>query len=136
MSIVDGAKHKMNKHSTIKINQLALDVSLGWTEEERKNLQTVYLDIQLKFTKLPKACETDDLNDTVCYDKLISTLKNALRERQFRLLENLAKEIYFIIKSCLAMEVRINLTITKHPQIKDLASVSFHYGDEEIAWSS
>lgn len=114
----------------ITLQQLELKVRLGFSEAERASLQPVWVTLDLTFSHPPKACSTDDLKDTICYDTLISNIKKNLAGREFRLLEYLAQEIVQIIKQESGNEMRILVSITKKPAIPDLlGGATFTYGD-------
>ncbi len=118
--------------SALFIQGLEFDVYLGWPDDERKEKQTVLLDIEINFHKPPTACETDQLQNTVCYSALVDYLREQFRERKFRLLEHLTHEIYRITKTKLAdANAKIYVQITKRPPIPGLThGVCFGYGDK------
>lgn len=114
----------------ITLQQLELNVHLGFSEEERAILQPVWMTLELTFNQPPKACITDDLKETICYDTLISKIKKNLAGREFRLLEYLAHEIIQMIKQESGNEIHILVSITKKPAIPDLlGGATFTYGD-------
>ncbi|MHB1222296.1 MAG: dihydroneopterin aldolase [Gammaproteobacteria bacterium] len=116
--------------SSLKINQFALAVFLGWSAEERAATQKVALDIYLIFAKAPTACLTDDLKDTICYFELTEKLRNSFANRTFKLIEHLAHEVYQLIKTNTPTDTLVTVKLTKHPDIKDLqGGVCFSYGD-------
>jgi FolB domain-containing protein len=120
----------MTMYSSITLNNLELSVNLGWPQGERIKPQIVALDVTLHFLSLPSACMSDQLTDTYCYDQLIKTIKNSLSARNFRLLEHLAHEIYYIIKQALAPDIKVNIRLTKKPAILNLTGgVTFCCGD-------
>lgn len=116
--------------SSLYINGFELHVHLGLSDEERAQPQTVVLDIQLKFSEPPKACATDQLEDTYCYSTLTQWIAKQLQEKQFHLLEHLAHEIYQLIKNHISDQTQIQLCITKFPPIAGLTGgASFAFGD-------
>lgn len=117
--------------SSISLHALELLVHLGWTEGERSQAQIVTLDAVIQFANPPKACATDQLEDTYCYDYLVTTLKTHLITQSFRLIEHLSQQIYLWLKTLLPMDSSISVRITKQPAITQLAGVSFSYGDSK-----
>lgn len=116
--------------TTLHIKDLSLHVHLGWTDKERAEQQTVWLDLFIEYPTAPKACLTDDLADTVCYDQLISSLATTVKSTPFRLIERLADAIYQHTKSLLPEQSKIKVAITKYPHLEHLnKGVAFHYGD-------
>lgn len=119
----------MSTHNLLAINGLELTVFLGWPDEERLQKQTVWLDVKMQFPSAPTACVSDDLNDTVCYQKLIELLRQHLSETPFKLVETLTHEIYTFIQAMVPAQTKISIALTKQPkQIQGLANVTYHYG--------
>src|SRR5687768_4437996 len=107
--------------SSLTLQGLAFDVFLGWPDKEREQKQSILLDIELCFNHPPRACSTDDLADTHCYDELVSNIKQHLRERSFRLIEHLGKELYqYIRHEFTPHDASLNIRITKKPPIPNL----------------
>lgn len=83
----------------LEINNFILSVLLGATKEERSIPQNISMDIKILFTKSPKACITDNLEDTICYDKLLKLVQEFCINKEFNLIENLAYAIYHFLQS-------------------------------------
>jgi len=114
------------------LNQLELKVHLGWEDWERAHLQTVWVDIHLEFEKPPRACFTDSLEDTICYDSLTTQIKRVCAQQSFRLVEYLAQIIYQTIRDDCTLPIRIKISVRKKPVIDDLnGGVQFCYGELE-----
>lgn len=119
----------MTTHNVLAINNLELNIHLGWPDEERLQKQTVWLDVKMQFHAAPKACASDQLDDTVCYQQLIGNLRQHLAEKQFRLVEHLTHDIYDFIQAAAPKETKISVVLTKQPkQIQGLGNVTYHYG--------
>jgi|SRR5579862_7347068 len=122
----------MKNKTRITLYQLELNLFLGASEKERSQPQTVLLDIDIDFQAPPKACLTDQLNDTDCYDSLIQRIAREITPRSFHLLEHLTHEIYQIIKKTFIQPVSIHVKVTKKPLLSGaqvIAGASFCYGD-------
>lgn len=120
---------KLTSH--LSIRNLELSINLGWRHKERQHEQSVLLDVDIYFAKPPKATQTDQLKDTLCYATLIEAIHENLGEKKYKLIEHLSYDIYHIIKKCLPIPAKIMIHLTKYPQIKGLpGGVCFHYGDE------
>lgn len=104
---------------------------LGWTEAERQQTQPVDLAVHLRFPQAPKACDSEQLDETICYDSLVSFIKTLCAEQSFQLIERLGAWLYNNIKHFLGSDVDVWLQVTKvYPPISDLSrGVSFTYGD-------
>lgn len=116
--------------TSLSLRGLELSVRLGWPDNERKEPQTVQVDIDIAFPSPPKACETDHLDDTFCYAKLSALMREKIAARSIHLIEYLSHEIYHIVKSTLPPDTKITVRIYKHPKIEGLTQgVCFSYGD-------
>lgn len=121
--------------SSIVLHSLELSVHLGWSDAEQLQQQIIVTDIKILFLQPPKACLTDNLADTFCYDELTQKIKQKASSKSFRLIEHLGHELYQTIKLTLLHDSAVSLRITKKPPIPNLkGGVSFCYGDEDIAW--
>lgn len=122
----------MTTKCSLIIKNFELTVSLGWTEEERSHKQTVRLDIELRFPNPPMACQSDELNETYCYDDLTNKVRDYVADKSFRLVEYLSGEIYLLVKKQMHHSVLVKIELTKHPVIANLnGGVKFSYGDFE-----
>ena len=123
--------------SSLALNGLQLSVFLGVYPEEKIKQQTVNIDAIVRFPTPPKACESDRLDDTYCYDKIIKYLKEQLGTRRFQLVEHFSQTLYELLKAYFPAGVALAVRVTKQPGIPELTrGVSFEYGDAEAAWSS
>lgn len=113
----------------IVLHKLELSIHLGWPESERLLKQNVMVDIDIHFSEPPRACLTDQLEDTYSYETLSNAIKEKITSRQFRLIEHLGHEIYQHVKILLPKATLVTICITKKPPILNLAEVSFWYGD-------
>lgn len=75
---------------TLFLREVKLDVVIGLYEWERVTAQTVVLDIDIR---LPtgRACQSDDVADTIDYGALVKRLEQAYAEARFTLVEALAQ---------------------------------------------
>jgi len=122
----------MKPRAQLNLDQLELNLALGWSEAERAQKQIILVDIMINFAEPPKACITDQLEDTYCYDTLIKQLVETIAPKSFKLIEHLAREIYLLIKKFFTQPVAINIAITKKPNLSTdvtLKGASFSYGD-------
>jgi len=118
-------------HSALFVRALELNVNLGWRRKERSKEQSVLLDLDIRLPKPPKACVTDELDDTVCYASLSDQIRAELGDKKYRLIEHLSRDIYDIVIKQLPKKSRLIVRITKFPKIKGLiGGVSFEYGDK------
>ena len=81
-------------NSTLQINKLILSINIGVTAEERATPQDIEFDISIHFNSLPKACSSDNINDTICYASLVKTIKSLCSNKEFHLIEHLCSCVY------------------------------------------
>lgn len=112
----------------LSLHQFSLAVSLGCGEAERAHLQQVLIDITLQFEKLPQACSSDTLTDTICYATLVKNIYEFCENKSFKLLEHLTYQIYGFIRSQLA-GLPVTIKITKFPPTADLDRCTFTISD-------
>jgi dihydroneopterin aldolase len=121
---------KKTLFSSLHIQQYELTVFLGWPKEERRRKQSVWMDMDIVYPTPPKACRTDELDDTTCYHQLTDLIQKQLANQKTHLIEQLSYEIYLIAKSQLPKKVKVAVRITKYPAMKALkGGVCFRYGD-------
>jgi dihydroneopterin aldolase len=117
--------------SSLSINRLRLLVSLGCSVEERKVLQYVSFDVQIRFSTLPSGCVTDSLEQTVCYAKLCQKIKDVCDLQEYQLIEKLGWDVYQAVREFLPQDTFLWLRATKeHPPVAHLEGGSaFSIGD-------
>jgi dihydroneopterin aldolase len=120
----------MTINTSLAIQRLELDVNLGCYAIERSQKERIRCDINIRFAEPPAGCDSDQLEDTHCYNQLIADIKHYLKDRDFQLIEHLAKTLYSYIKDYFSNTILLSLKITKNPPIPNLIEgVSFSYGD-------
>ena len=125
----------MKQKCRLWLRDLELSVNLGWPEEERHEAQIIGLDVEIYFPQPPRACISDQLDDTICYASCIAELKQQLAGKHYKLVEHLSHDIYTALKSLLPTETKVVLHVAKHPQIDGLTGgICFSYGDEHTEW--
>lgn len=127
---------KTTSHRTVPpavmiINDLEFLVRLGWSEKERQKKRRVLLNVTIHFKKAPRACLTDQLDDTLCYHQLSMLLQEKIGNRTFKLIEYLAQDVYSFIKKEVPKNTAVTVSVVKYPKIKGLkGGVCFHYGEK------
>jgi dihydroneopterin aldolase len=114
--------------SKLVLKQLQLMVHLGVTAAERAKSQQVTLNITIKFPKVPL---TDKLADTICYDKLTTAITEFCHNKEFNLIEYMAKQLYDFIKQQIPVKYKLQLSLTKIPPITNLDKSIFTISDWE-----
>ena len=111
--------------SRLNLQQLILFVHIGVSLEERRDMQKVYVNIEIDYSSIPTACKQDVLNDVVCYDRLAKTLQKVCNVKTYRLIESLSYTLFEETKKCLTTSAKISLTVTKNPPMDNLQQASF-----------
>ncbi len=115
----------------LELRDLVLGIHLGCTEDERRRPQDVSFSIFFRFLKQPSACQTDRLEDTICYARVRDLLEQETRDREFQLIEYLGQEIFRRLKGAFGDEALICLQVHKlKPPVLNLRGGSlFRIGD-------
>lgn len=94
---------------TIFISELKVQTKLGVPDWERMVPQTIILDIEMGYD-LAKACNSDDIADTVDYGAVVERIRETLSTHSFKLVEALAEHVSQLILtefSALSVKVRV-----------------------------
>ena len=118
-------------HPELTIKGITLPLRLGYSAEERLNPQPVEIDLTIRFETPPRGMVTDRLEDTVCYDGLVSAIKQVVTNREFSLVEYLAKEIFDSLRDIVESEHELRVTVRKvSPPIPEITKgAEFTVGD-------
>lgn len=94
---------------TIFLSEVKVQTKLGVPEWERMIPQTIILDIEIGYD-LSKACQSDDVNDTIDYGAVVNRVRETLQENSFQLVEKLAEHLcQLILKEFNALSVKIKV---------------------------
>lgn len=94
---------------TIFLSEVKVQTKLGVPEWERMTPQTIILDIEIGYD-LSKACQSDDVNDTIDYGTVVNRVRETLQENSFQLVEKLAEHLcHLILKEFNAQSVKIKV---------------------------
>ena len=94
----------------ININNLVFFAYHGALEEETRLGQRFHIDLSCGLD-LSKASQTDKLEDTICYTKIVEAIEHIVTKFQFKLIERLAgailDEIFKLDPRILELKIRI-----------------------------
>lgn len=76
----------------ITIKGLRLFAYHGVNQEEKENGQSFVIDLDY-FLPLEGACQSDDLNDTVSYAKVVKTIRRVFTAEKYDLIERAAQAV-------------------------------------------
>ena len=117
--------------ATLTLDKLQLDLHIGAGEEERRTTQKIWVHLVFVFPLPPKACQSDKLEDTVCYHDICIKIKNYCHNKSFKLIESLAYQLYVVLREDIDPTVTLSLTVEKcNPPIEGLVgSTRFTYSE-------
>ena len=81
---------------TIFLSEVKVETKLGVPEWERQTPQTILLDIEIAMPH-SRACQTDAIDDTIDYGKVVARIRQTLAEHSFQLVEALAEHVCQLI---------------------------------------
>lgn len=103
----------MSAKVTLTIQQIALDVVLGVYAEERQKPQQVMVDIDFAFQQPPKGCQTDALQDTICYVEISQLLQTECDKKDYHLVEHLVWQLSEVLVRYMKKPVDIKIKAYK-----------------------
>ena len=99
------------KHTSLIIQDLALQVRLGCLPDERVTPQEVRISVEFRFPEPPRANCSDELTDTICYAEVCEALKTIADEQEYKLIERLAQRLWEKLSSI--TDVPFSLSVHK-----------------------
>ncbi|MEZ4586693.1 MAG: dihydroneopterin aldolase [Gemmatimonadales bacterium] len=98
---------------TIRLTDLRVPISIGWTELERRAPQPIRFDLEIALPAPPAATVSDELADTIDYAALAELIRRTAAEEPVRLLERLAAKVADAVRGALPGGARLRLVVTK-----------------------
>ena len=91
-------------------------IHLGCSNEEKFHPQLISFNINLDFNSPPKGASTDNLEDTICYLRLVEEIKAYCKNKRFNLIECLTESIYKLTEQLLLPNHNLiaSIKITTH----------------------
>lgn len=96
----------------IIIKGLKLFAYHGVNPEEKEQGQNFIFDIEL-YVNLHRACQSDNVEDTVSYAKVVKTVRRVFTERKYDLLEKCAQTVADAILDEYEKVERVDITLKK-----------------------
>ena len=78
------------------IHELVAECRIGVTNEERQRTQTLWIDLELEIDAA-RAAARDDVYEAVDYAELVSSVKQLIESKPYRLLETMAEDIASLV---------------------------------------
>jgi dihydroneopterin aldolase len=120
-------------YAALSLNKITVPVHLGVSDEERETPQNITVSIEIGMDEPLRACETDAISDTFCYDTMLQLVEKTCQAKPYHLIEHLCYMVYISVKK-VAHNKDIRITVHKQyaPLSHKLESASFVFGDTII----
>ena len=118
---IDKSKNLFNYEKKILINELILNLKLGYYDFEKEKPQKVKFSLEVNYED-KKPSNDKDLKSIVNYAKIVKLIKKLVKNKHYNFLETLAEDVF----DELFMDRRIDkitLQIEKLEIMKDCSSV-------------
>ena len=108
---------------------LRLWVSLGCGPEEKVRPQPVDVNLRMVFPQELRGCQSDRLEDVVCYKTVAEAVVESVRGRPFDLIEFLASSIFRTVEPFVPKGSLLEVVVAKpnHPVPHVLKAITFKY---------
>tara|TARA_Y100000589_G_scaffold244061_1_gene231736 strand:- start:92 stop:511 length:420 start_codon:yes stop_codon:yes gene_type:complete len=121
LKIIKLEKSLFNYEKKVIINELILNLTLGYYDFEKEKPQKVKFSLEVNY-KDKKPTNDRDLKSIVNYDKLVRLIKKLTKNKHYNFLETLAEDVFDELFKDKRID-KISLQIEKLEIIKDCTSV-------------
>ena len=118
---IDKSKNLFNYEKKILINELILDLKLGYYDFEKEKPQKVKFSLEVNYED-KKPTNDKDLKSIVNYSKLVRIIKKLVKNKHYNFLETLAEDVFDELFKDKRID-KISLQIEKLEIMKDCSSV-------------
>ena len=118
---IDKNKTLFNYEKKILINDLILDLKLGYYDNEKKKFQKVKFSLEIGYQN-KKPTNDDDIKSIVNYGKIVKLIKKLVKNKHYNFLETLAEDVFDELFKDKRID-KISLQIEKLEIMKDCSSV-------------
>ena len=118
---IDKNKSLFNYEKKILINELILDLKLGYYDFEKEKAQKVKFSLEIDYQD-KKPSNDKDLKSIVNYDKIVRLIKKLVKNKHYNFLETLAEDVFDVLFKDKRID-KITLQIEKLEIMKDCSSV-------------
>ncbi|WP_162902280.1 dihydroneopterin aldolase [Facilibium subflavum] len=109
----------------VSLRDIQLSVYLGVYDFEQVEKQTIKVDMDLNFHTMPDGCQSDKLEDVICYAKLNEAMLTAAAQKRYQLIEHLAFSLLQAIKAQLTIPADIRVSVYKRPPLDNVGYAIF-----------
>ena len=121
LKIIKLEKSLFNYEKKVIINELILNLKLGYYDFEKEKPQKVKFSLEVNY-KDKKPTNDRDLKSIVNYDKLVRLIKKLTKNKHYNFLETLAEDVFDELFKDKRID-KISLQIEKLEIMKDCTSV-------------
>ena len=118
---IDKSKTLFNYEKKILINELILNLKLGYYDFEKEKSQKVKFSLEVNYQD-KKPSNDKDLKSIVNYDKIVKLIKKLVKNKHYNFLETLAEDVFDELFKDKRID-KISLQIEKLEIMKDCSSV-------------
>ena len=118
---IDKNKGLFNYEKKILINELILNLKLGYYDFEKEKPQKVKFTLEVNYED-KKPSNDKDLKSIVNYDKIVKLIKKLIKNKHYNFLETLAEDVFDELFKDKRID-KISLQIEKLEIMKDCSSV-------------
>ena len=118
---IDKNKGLFNYEKKILINDLILNLKLGYFDFEKEKDQKVKFSLEVNYQD-KKPSNDKDLKSIVNYDKIVRLIKKLVKNKHYNFLETLAEDVFDVLFKDKRID-KIKLQIEKLEIMKDCSSV-------------
>ena len=118
---IDKSKSLFNYEKKILINELILDLKLGYYDFEKEKPQKVKFTLEVDYRD-KKPTNDKDLKSIVNYAKIVKLIKKLIKNKHYNFLETLAEDVFDELFKDKRID-KITLQIEKLEIMKDCSSV-------------
>ena len=118
---IDKSKSLFNYEKKILINELILDLKLGYYDFEKEKTQKVKFSLEIDY-KDKKPTNDKDIKSIVNYGQVVKLIKNLTKNKHYNFLETLAEDTFDVLFKDKRIG-KITLKIEKLEILKDCLSV-------------
>ena len=118
---IDKNKTLFNYEKKVLINNLILDLKLGYYDFEKENPQKVKFTLEVNYED-KKPSNDKDLKSIVNYAKIVKLIKKLVKNKHYNFLETLAEDVFDELFKDRRID-KITLQIEKLEIMKDCSSV-------------
>ena len=90
---IDKNKSLFNYEKKILINDLILDLKLGYYDFEKEKAQKIKFSLEIDYQD-KKPSNDKDLRSIVNYDKIVKLIKKLVKNKHYNFLETLAEDVF------------------------------------------